>query len=121
MTAGDLSSFLMYSGSFSGQVLNVPYSFSSIFQSLKTCEKIFAVIDYEPKIKINRPDAIIPESTKGNISIENISFAYPQKEDVPVLEDISMEIPGGSSVAFVGHSGSGKTTLIRLIQRFYDV
>lgn len=92
-----------------------------MIRSLQTCKKIFKVVDYIPKIIINRPDALKPTSVKGHIKIEDITFAYPSKPDVNVFENTSVEIPAGKSAAFVGLSGSGKTTLIRLIQRFYDV
>lgn len=54
----------------------------------------------------------------GEVSFRNISFAYP--DGPPVLEEVDLLIPGGTSVALVGSTGSGKTTLAHLIPRFYD-
>ncbi len=56
---------------------------------------------------------------KGRISIENVSFHYPGRDEL-VLQDINLEIPAGTTVALVGPSGAGKTTLCNLVARFYD-
>ena len=95
-------------------------------------EKIFFVLDYEPKIKsfepkqINNDNAIIGIEKKitGKITIKNIYFEYPKEktnEIVTVLKNISLNIYPGMKLGIVGFSGSGKTTLINLIQRLYDV
>lgn len=50
---------------------------------------------------------------------ENVTFKYPER-DMPVLKNISFNIPANSKVAFVGASGSGKSSILQLIQRFYS-
>ena len=55
-----------------------------------------------------------------HISLENVGFRYPTRPDVPVLNDISLDIKVGEKVSFVGESGSGKSTIIQLLERFYD-
>ena len=55
---------------------------------------------------------------KGKIKFENISFAYPERDEV--ISDLSLEIKPGTTQAIVGSTGSGKTTLIRLLLRFHD-
>ncbi|KAI0265438.1 P-loop containing nucleoside triphosphate hydrolase protein [Gloeopeniophorella convolvens] len=56
----------------------------------------------------------------GTISFDNVSFSYPERPDVPVLRNISLDIKEGESVAIVGSSGSGKSTLAHLLQRLYE-
>lgn len=64
---------------------------------------------------------IIPkESVKGNIEFRNISFNYPSRADVEILNDMSLTVPGGSITAIVGASGSGKSTVAALLLRMYD-
>ena len=65
-----------------------------------------------------REDAITLTDVKGNISYENVSFKYEEKN---VLTDITFDIKVGETIAFVGPSGAGKTTLSSLLPRFYDV
>lgn len=56
----------------------------------------------------------------GDISFENVSFSYPSRAEVPVLENISLSIPSNKMTGIVGFSGSGKSTIAGLIERFYD-
>ena len=95
-------------------------------------EKIFFVLDYEPKIKSFDPNAInkpemkigIDKIIDGKITIKNIFFEYPKEktnEIVTILKNITLDIFPGMKLGIVGFSGSGKTTLINLIQRLYDV
>ncbi|MCC6178768.1 MAG: ABC transporter ATP-binding protein [Chloroflexi bacterium] len=58
-----------------------------------------------------------PPAVREGVSIQNVSFAYAT---TPTLEDVSVEIPAGSSAAFVGPTGAGKTTLVNMIPRFYE-
>jgi subfamily B ATP-binding cassette protein MsbA len=66
----------------------------------------------------DKTNALEKEGFNSSISIENISFKY---EDEYVLKNLSLEIPKGKTVAFVGQSGSGKSTIANLLTRFYDV
>jgi len=61
-----------------------------------------------------------PSSIRGAIELRNVSFCYPSRKDVPVLQDINLTIPENTTAAFVGSSGAGKSTVVNLIQRFYD-
>ncbi|KAH9974422.1 P-loop containing nucleoside triphosphate hydrolase protein [Lactifluus volemus] len=56
----------------------------------------------------------------GTISFNNVSFSYPERPDVPVLQNVSVDIHEGESVAIVGSSGCGKSTLANLLQRLYE-
>ncbi|KAF8193436.1 P-loop containing nucleoside triphosphate hydrolase protein [Pholiota molesta] len=58
---------------------------------------------------------------KGSISLRNVTFRYPCRPEALVLDNISVDIPEGAHVAFVGPSGSGKSTIIQLIERFYEL
>ena len=59
-----------------------------------------------------------PEKVEGGVELKDVSFAYPDRE--PILQDFSLSIPAGQTVAIVGPTGSGKSTIVRLLLRFYD-
>jgi ATP-binding cassette subfamily B protein len=67
---------------------------------------------------VDGPQRLDPSSVRGDIRVEDLSFAYADGR--PVLKDLSLDFPAGRTVAIVGSTGSGKTTLIKLLLRFYD-
>jgi ABC-type multidrug transport system fused ATPase/permease subunit len=85
--------------------------------------RIFDII--ETKSKINIVEGIWPDpksmSSQGSIEFKDVSFSYPTREDVVVLQDFSLKIEPNQTVALVGPSGSGKSTTLCLLERFYDV
>ncbi len=80
-------------------------------------ERVLEILNARSPLK-DKLNAIEKEDFKSNISVENISFKY---EDEYVLDDFTLHVPIGSSVALVGQSGSGKSTIANLVTRFYDV
>jgi len=82
-------------------------------------ENLRMFFEYEPKIKENE-NGIIPENKKHRLTLNNVSFTY-EGQKKPTLKNISLDIPEGQKVAFVGHNGAGKSTLVKLIMRLYDV
>ena len=61
---------------------------------------------------------VAPETVDGSVEFQNISFAYPDREQI--LNEFSLSIPKGKTTAIVGPTGSGKSTIVRLLLRFYD-
>lgn len=59
------------------------------------------------------------DNLRGEIELRNVSFAYPGRPEVPILDDINLVCPAGKTTALVGASGSGKSTIVGLIERFY--
>ena len=90
----------------------------AIQKGLASMERVDRILEAENPIKSPDSPAPMPALTDA-IRYEGVSFAY--SNDVPVLEDIDLEIRAGQTVALVGQSGSGKTTLADLLPRFYDV
>jgi len=89
----------------------------SVQKGNASAERIMAILETENEIK-DSPNAMIKNSFDKEIQLKNISFKY--KDDF-VLNNFSLTIPKGKSVALVGQSGSGKSTLANLVPRFYDV
>ena len=61
-----------------------------------------------------------PAKMEGNIALQGIKFAYPERPDVMVFQNFSLEVDAGKTVALCGQSGSGKSSIVALILRFYD-
>jgi ABC-type multidrug transport system fused ATPase/permease subunit len=68
-----------------------------------------------------KPDAIALPSPKGEVSFNDVKFAYNTKKGDPVLDGINFTVAPGTKTAIVGESGSGKSTSLKLLFRFYDV
>ena len=67
------------------------------------------------------PNGVTETETRGYLSFENVTFAYPGETESPVLHNISFQAKPGETIAFIGSTGSGKSSLVQLIPRFYDV
>lgn len=92
-------------------------SFWSQFQlGLAAGERVFAIMDAEPKV-VQTDTKTLPR-LDGEIRFENVDFSYNDKETV--LQNFSLTITAGETIALVGHTGSGKSSLTKLIARFYE-
>jgi ABC-type multidrug transport system fused ATPase/permease subunit len=92
-------------------------SFWSQFQDgLAAAERVFALIDLEPKVKQIAEEAV--GRLAGGIDFDHVNFSYTDKE--VVLPDFSLSIQPGETVAFVGHTGAGKSSIAKLVMRFYE-
>uniref|UniRef100_A0A8C6MHR6 ATP-binding cassette, sub-family B (MDR/TAP), member 4 n=1 Tax=Nothobranchius furzeri TaxID=105023 RepID=A0A8C6MHR6_NOTFU len=82
--------------------------------------KVYHIIDHNPSIDSYSNTGFKPDFIRGNIEFKNIHFNYPSRPDVKILDDMSLSVKNGQTMALVGSSGCGKSTTIQLLQRFYD-
>ena len=92
---------------------------NKIQESIAAGERVFELLDTEPKIK-NIENPISIRSFKQNIFFDNVSFMYDDSDEL-VLDNINLQVNKGEIIALVGSSGGGKTTFVDLIPRFYDI
>ena len=120
MTPGDLSSFIMYVTQILMSLVMVTFMFTFSSRALASSRRIREVLD-EP-INLTDDDAADKERKveRGDIEFKNVSFRYYKNSEDKVLDDISLTIPGGSTVGIIGSTGCGKSTLISMIPRLYD-
>jgi ATP-binding cassette subfamily B protein len=97
-------------------MINLSAFWSQFQGALSATERIFALIDAEPAV-IQRANQPVP-ALNGEIRFEHVDFRYGEKEQV--LQDFSLHIQPGESVALVGHTGAGKSSIIKLVTRFYE-
>ncbi|KER02781.1 lipid A export permease/ATP-binding protein MsbA [Photorhabdus temperata subsp. temperata Meg1] len=86
-------------------------------RGMAACQTLFAILDMEQEKDDGKLEL---KKAKGNIEFRDVTFCYPTKE-LPALQNISMSIPAGKTIALVGRSGSGKSTIANLMTRFYDI
>ncbi len=85
---------------------------------LAATTKVFEMLDRAPAIQ-DAPNATPLQVTRGEVRLENLTFAYPGRE-VPAVRGISIHVPAGTTCALVGATGAGKSTLFWLLQRLYE-
>uniref|UniRef100_A0A8C1QU71 Bile salt export pump n=1 Tax=Cyprinus carpio TaxID=7962 RepID=A0A8C1QU71_CYPCA len=81
---------------------------------------IFETIEREPEIDCLSEAGYKLDKVKGDLEFHNVTFHYPSRPEVKILEQLNLQVTSGETTAFVGPSGAGKSTAIQLIQRFYD-
>ena len=118
ITAGALVAFLTYAVNISNPIKRLSRVIANIQKALAAADRVFDVLDL-PELIQNKPNAQLLPHVKGNVSFNNVSFAY--NTDEPILDNVSFSATPGQVVALVGPSGAGKSTVASLLPRFYDV
>jgi ATP-binding cassette subfamily B protein len=118
LTIGGVVQFIMYLGMLAMPIRALGMVTNMYSRSMSAGERILEIIDTTSQVK-DKPDAVVLDKLKGQVSFEDVSFSYA--ENAPALHSINFSVQPGQLVALVGASGSGKSTIINLILRFYDV
>jgi ATP-binding cassette, subfamily B, multidrug efflux pump len=118
LSIGDVQAFVQYSRSFNQPVTQVASMANLLQSAVASAERVFALLDAKEQ---SPDDAQAPtvEQVRGHVEFENVSFRY--KPDVPLIQDLSLSVKPGQTVAIVGPTGAGKTTLVNLLMRFYEI
>ncbi|MET3681983.1 ATP-binding cassette subfamily B protein [Alkalibacillus flavidus] len=117
LTVGTFFTFALFIGMFWEPISRLGQMYNQLLMAMSASERIFEFLDEEPNVK-EKEDALPLNDVSGHIEFDNVQFAYDDERIA--LDDISLEMKPGQSVALVGHTGSGKTTIANLISRFYD-
>ncbi|WP_179815952.1 ABC transporter ATP-binding protein [Allostreptomyces psammosilenae] len=118
MSLGDVQAFIQYSRQFSQPITQVA-SMANLLQSgVASAERVFDLLDAEEQ-KPDPAEPLRPERVTGRVAFENVSFRY--EPDKPLIENLSLSVEPGQTVAIVGPTGAGKSTLVNLLMRFYEV
>lgn len=118
MTVGSFMAFTTASGLLYGPLKAVANLQAMLQEGVAASQRLFPILDNEPMIK-DKKGLKKTNKVLGSISFQNVSFSYSDDNNY-VLNNISMEIIAGQTVAFVGPSGAGKSSLLNLVPRFYD-
>ncbi|MEI2728363.1 MAG: ABC transporter ATP-binding protein [Candidatus Nanopelagicales bacterium] len=118
MSLGDVQAFIQYSRQFTMPITQIA-SITNLLQSgLASAERVFELLD-EPEQVPETATPQILDLRRGHITFEDVSFRY--EPDKPLIDDLTLDVRPGESIAIVGPTGAGKTTLVNLLMRFYEI
>jgi len=119
ISVGDLTSLLLYTVYVGSGLQMLTGFFSSIMRGVGAGVRIFDLLERKPAIPPEH-GIEVDHARRGPIKFEGVSFEYPSRANVPILNSLDLEVKVGESVAIVGKSGSGKSSINALLMRYYD-
>jgi ATP-binding cassette subfamily B protein len=120
LTVGSLMMFLVYLLMLLEPLAALAQSATQFQNSLSGLDRVLDLLEEPREMQSSAASVRIRrESVRGDVAFENVTFTYPGT-DSPALNDVSLQVRGGQTVALIGPSGAGKTTLSNLVARFYD-
>jgi len=118
MSLGDVQAFIQYSRQFTMPITQIAGVANLLQSGAASAERVFELLDADEQEPDREPPELIVDPS-GRITFDHIRFRYT--EDTPLIEDLSLDVEPGQTIAIVGPTGAGKTTLVNLLMRFYEV
>jgi ATP-binding cassette subfamily B protein len=118
LSAGSLVAFVLYLQRFFEPIRDLGFRWNNLQMAMAAGEHIFEILDTEVHIQEDLHPVSL-SCMRGEVEFCHVSFHY--QPGTPILQDFSLHVPAGQSLAIVGPTGAGKTTLVNLVARFYDV
>jgi ATP-binding cassette subfamily B multidrug efflux pump len=118
VTIGNIQAFIQYSKEFSHPIVQTSNIANIIQSTIAAAERVFEVLDEAEQIP-DQKDLLHLDKPKGDVKFEHIKFGY--SEEKILIEDMSIDVKKGQTIAIVGPIGAGKTTLVNLLMRFYEI
>lgn len=119
VSVGTLLAFGNYINMFWRPISNLSSFYNQLITNIAAAERIFEILDTPSEITDGDTTTVLPP-IEGQVSFQNVTFAYSDAPDIKVLDKVSFHINAGETIALVGPTGAGKTTIVNLISRFYD-
>ncbi|HXQ31493.1 MAG TPA: ABC transporter transmembrane domain-containing protein [Steroidobacteraceae bacterium] len=120
MTGGQLGQFLLYAVFVGAAAAALSETWGEVQRGAGAMERLSELLAAQPAIAAPAIPAHLPRRATGRIRFEHVTFRYPSRPEIAALNDYTLEIAPGETVAFVGPSGAGKSTAFQLLLRFYD-
>src|SRR5690349_6746276 len=120
ITPGRLGQFVLYAAFAAAGLGQLSEVWGEISAASGAAERLFEILHVQPDITAPASPRALPVPARGEVGFDHVSFAYPARRDVNVLDAVSFTVRPGEKVAIVGPSGAGKSTIFHLLLRFYD-
>jgi ATP-binding cassette, subfamily B, bacterial len=120
MTGGQLIQFLLYAAFVSGSAAALIEQWGEVQRAAGATERLVELLQAKPSIAAPAQPVALPARSAGALQLDAVTFHYPSRPDTPALNNISLEVAPGETLALVGPSGAGKSTVLQLLLRFYD-
>jgi ATP-binding cassette, subfamily B, bacterial len=120
LTFGQLSQFLVYAGYMGIAAASLSEMWNQVQRAAGAMERLIELAEAEPTIKSPPLPLALPTGVRGRIEFDRVRFRYPSRPESTALDEFTLTIAAGETVAFVGPSGAGKSTTFQLLLRFYD-
>ncbi len=120
ITPGRLGQFVLYAVFAAAGLGQLSEVWGEVSAASGAAERLFEILHVKPEIKAPAAPLALPVPARGEVGFDRVSFAYPARSDVKVLDAVSFTVRPGEKVAIVGPSGAGKSTIFHLLLRFYD-
>lgn len=120
MTGGELGAFVFYAIMVGSGVATISEVWGDLQRAAGASERLVELINTHSLIDDPVTVTSTPISAQPELHMERVSFYYPSRPKQPALENVTLRIEAGKSLALVGPSGAGKSTVFELLQRFYD-
>jgi len=121
LTFGELTRFILYTTFVGGSVASFADVFSQVQKMLGATERVREILDEPREIETQTaPSTVSPPRLRGDVQFDGLSFRYPSRPAMAVLDHLTLHARAGEKIALVGPSGSGKSTIVSLLLRFYE-
>ena len=118
MTLGDIQAFIQYSRQFTNPITQIASQMNMLQSGLASAERVFEFLGAEEEAP-DLPQSAAAPAPVGHVLLDHVYFSY--QPDRPLIEDFTLEVQPGQTVAIVGPTGAGKTTVVNLLMRFYEI